>query len=103
MTGFLARHGRTLVGAALGAAAGGAYAFFIGCKTGTCPLTGDVRVASVLFGFMGAVLGAPAAPSSQDRSSRRAGPSSRSETTTETTTAPAQNASTNPGDAGAPS
>jgi hypothetical protein len=49
-----------VVGAALGAAAAGAYAWFIGCETGTCPLTSNVWIATLYGTFVGAVAGWPA-------------------------------------------
>ncbi len=55
-------HWRTAAGAAIGAVAGAAYAYFIGCRTGTCPLTGDVRTAALFFGFTGAMVGFPGSP-----------------------------------------
>lgn len=56
---FLRTHLRTILGALAGALAGAAYAYFIGCRTGTCPLTGDARVAAVFFGITGALVAAP--------------------------------------------
>jgi hypothetical protein len=50
---------RTAVGVLAGAAAGAAYAHFIGCHTGTCPLTGNVWTAALFFGFTGGVVLAP--------------------------------------------
>jgi uncharacterized protein DUF6132 len=50
---------RTVLGALAGALAGAAYAHFIGCHTGTCPLTGNVWTAALFFGFTGAVVFAP--------------------------------------------
>lgn len=50
---------RTALGAAAGAAGGAAYAYFIGCHTGTCPLTGNVWTAALFFGFTAAVVSAP--------------------------------------------
>ena len=44
-----------LVGAALGAA----YAHFIGCRTGTCPITSSVWTAAVYGGVFGALIGWP--------------------------------------------
>ena len=55
-----------LLGAAVGAIGGGLYAHFIGCKTGTCLITGDVRNASVFFGITGAIVGLPG-PKRRDR------------------------------------
>lgn len=52
-------HARTVAVGAVGAAMGAAYAYFIGCHTGTCPITSSVWTAS-LYGFgVGAVLGWP--------------------------------------------
>jgi hypothetical protein len=50
---------RTAAGALAGAAGGAAYAYFVGCHTGTCPLTGNVWGAALFFGFTGAVVLAP--------------------------------------------
>jgi len=50
---------RTALGAALGATGGAGYAYFIGCHTGTCPLTGNVWIAALFFGFTGSVILAP--------------------------------------------
>lgn len=50
---------RVAVVGGLGAAAGAAYAYFVGCRTGTCPITSSVPNAS-LYGFaVGAILGWP--------------------------------------------
>ena len=53
-------HWRTVLGAALGAAGGAGYAHFIGCRTGTCPLTSNVWTAGLFFGFTGGLVGWPA-------------------------------------------
>jgi len=50
---------RAALAAALGAAGGAAYAHFIGCRTGTCPLTSNVWVAGLYGAFIGAVAGWP--------------------------------------------
>lgn len=50
---------RTLLGVAIGAVLGGGYAYFIGCRTGTCPLTSSVWTAAAFFGFTGGVVGFP--------------------------------------------
>ena len=55
----LRAHWRTLAGVAIGAVLGGAYAQLIGCRTGTCPLTGNVWIAAAFFGFTGGVVGLP--------------------------------------------
>ncbi len=52
-------HWRTAAGALLGALAGAAYAYFIGCSSGTCPLTSNVWTAALFFGFTGGVVGIP--------------------------------------------
>jgi uncharacterized membrane protein YsdA (DUF1294 family) len=52
-------HARAAVAAILGGAAGAAYAHFVGCRTGTCPLTSNVWVASMYGGAVGAILGWP--------------------------------------------
>jgi hypothetical protein len=55
MTALLRRHWRTALGAGLGALAGGLYAHFVGCRTGTCALTSSVWKASLFFGITGAL------------------------------------------------
>lgn len=52
-------HLRTAVSAGLGAAAGAAYAHFVGCKTGTCPITSSVWTASLYGAAVGALAGWP--------------------------------------------
>ncbi len=53
-------HWRTALGAILGAAGGAAYAHFVGCRTGTCPLTSNVWTAGLFFGFAGGLAAWPA-------------------------------------------
>ena len=62
-TTLLRRHWRTLLGVAVGAAGGAAYAHFVGCRTGTCLLTSNVWTAALFFGFTGGVVAGPSAPS----------------------------------------
>ncbi len=49
----------TAISAALGAVLAGAYAYFIGCKTGTCPITSDVPTASIYGSIVGLLVGWP--------------------------------------------
>jgi hypothetical protein len=49
---------RIIVGALIGAGIGFAMYKFIGCRTGACPLTGNPFVAMLLWGLMGALVGA---------------------------------------------
>ncbi len=65
--GFSRSHLRTVAGAVIGAAAGAAYAHFIGCRTGTCPITSSVWTA----GLYGAVVGALAGWPGRDRPAGR--------------------------------
>ena len=69
MTALLRRHWRTLLGAALGAAAGALYAHFIGCRTGTCALTSNPWTAAAFFGLTGAIALAPGAPRGDEEGS----------------------------------
>jgi membrane protease YdiL (CAAX protease family) len=50
---------RAAVVAVLCASAAFAYAHFVGCRTGTCPLTSNAWIASLYGGVTGAVLGWP--------------------------------------------
>lgn len=51
--------GRTLVGVLLGGAAGALYGQYVGCLTGSCPLTSNPWTAGVLGAVLGASLSAP--------------------------------------------
>ncbi len=63
MTAFWRRlsrsHVRTAIAATLGAAAGAAYAHFVGCRSGTCLITSTVWGASLFGAVVGTVLGWP--------------------------------------------
>ncbi len=52
-------HLRTALVAAAGATAGAAYAHFVGCRTGTCPITSSIWNASLYGAAVGAILGWP--------------------------------------------
>lgn len=47
---------RLAMGAAAGAAVGFAIYYFIGCRTGTCPLTADPYTAMLVYGIFGAFI-----------------------------------------------
>lgn len=50
---------RAVITGLLGASAAAAYAHFVGCRTGTCPLTSSVWIASFYGGAVGALVGWP--------------------------------------------
>jgi hypothetical protein len=50
---------RAAIAGILGASAAAAYAHFVGCRTGTCPLTSNVWIASLYGAAVGAVIGWP--------------------------------------------
>ncbi len=50
---------RPAIYALLGGAAGFAYYYFIGCASGTCPITGNPYVSTMYGAFMGTVVGWP--------------------------------------------
>jgi hypothetical protein len=47
---------RLLLGAALGGGLGFAFYKFVGCSTGTCPLTSNPVISSIYGAVMGALL-----------------------------------------------
>ncbi len=47
---------KTIIFTLVGALAGFLYAFFVGCKTGTCPITSNKFIATIFMGFFGFVL-----------------------------------------------
>ena len=49
---------RMVVGGVAGVLFGLAVYKFIGCRTGTCPLTGNPYIASVLWGIVGLAMAA---------------------------------------------
>ncbi len=62
---------RALAFGALGAAAGAAYAHFIGCRTGTCPITSNVWVSAVYGATVGGLVGWPARSASANGAKAR--------------------------------
>ena len=46
---------KTLIGAAVGAAFGYAMYRFVGCKTGTCPITASPWTSMLVWGIVGAI------------------------------------------------
>jgi uncharacterized membrane protein YeaQ/YmgE (transglycosylase-associated protein family) len=48
---------KTILGAVAGAAVGFLIYRFVGCKTGTCPLTSNPWTAMVVWGIIGAIAG----------------------------------------------
>jgi hypothetical protein len=56
---FSRSHYRTLAVAFAGAGVGAAYAHFVGCTTGTCPITSNVWTAALYGGGVGALAGWP--------------------------------------------
>jgi len=49
---------RIIIGGLIGAAIGAAMYKFVGCKSGACPLTGNLWIAMFLWGLMGVMLAA---------------------------------------------
>jgi hypothetical protein len=47
---------RTIIGGVLGALVGFAAYKFIGCRTGTCPLTANPYVAMTIWGLIGVMM-----------------------------------------------
>jgi len=47
---------RMALGGVVGAAIGFGVYYFIGCRTGTCPLTGNPYVAMILWALMGVMV-----------------------------------------------
>ena len=49
----LQKHGMTILGIVLGAIAGYAWFRFVGCSTGSCPITSNPWTSSIYGGVMG--------------------------------------------------
>jgi hypothetical protein len=69
---------RPAITAALGALAGGLYAHFVGCRTGTCPLTSSIWTASIYGAFVGGAAGWPGRPEGSRRQAPGSGPDAAS-------------------------
>jgi len=46
-----------IAGILVGALAGYSYWYYVGCYSGTCPITSNWHISSVYGGFMGGLLG----------------------------------------------
>ncbi len=57
MLDFILKYKRYLIGIALGAVAGYAYWHFIGCNSGTCPLTSTWHNSTLYGAVVGALFG----------------------------------------------
>ncbi len=53
---------RVLVGTVIGGALGFAFYYFIGCKTGACPITGNPWISTFYGAGMGILFTLPDAP-----------------------------------------
>lgn len=53
LTAFLRRRWKPILGVVVGAGLGAAYAHWVGCSTGGCPLTSNPLVAAPLGGLLG--------------------------------------------------
>ena len=49
----LQKHGMTILGIVLGAIAGYGWFWFVGCSTGSCPITSNPWTSSIYGGVMG--------------------------------------------------
>jgi hypothetical protein len=64
---FLVRSWKPILGVVIGAGAGAAYAHFVGCTTGGCPLTSNPLITAALGGLMGySLVGAFSSPGKKD-------------------------------------
>jgi Family of unknown function (DUF6132) len=52
-------HGRTFIGALCGVVAGALYAHFVGCRTGSCPITSSIWTSALYGGAVGVLAGWP--------------------------------------------
>lgn len=55
---LLRRNKGLWAGFALGALAGYAYYYFVGCASGSCPISSNPLISMLYVGVMGAILGA---------------------------------------------
>ncbi len=65
MLNFIIKYKRYFIGIILGAVAGYLYWYFIGCTSGTCPITSKWYNSSVYGAIFGVLLAAPGKKSKQ--------------------------------------
>ena len=53
---LLKRNLRSIIGIVIGAAGGAAYYHFVGCRTGTCPLTSNIYIMLAYGALLGYLL-----------------------------------------------
>ncbi|MBW2260616.1 MAG: hypothetical protein JRG91_01480 [Deltaproteobacteria bacterium] len=68
---FVRRRWKPLLGVAVGAGLGAAYAHFVGCGAGGCPLTSNPLIAAPLGGLLGWSLTGWGSSGSDDEGNRR--------------------------------
>ena len=56
MKTFIKEHLLKIIGATLGAVAGYLYYHFVGCASGTCPITSNPYISVIYGGFLGYLL-----------------------------------------------
>ena len=56
MDKFKGRTGRIILASVIGAALGYAYYYFIGCNSGTCPITSNPYISTVYGGVAGIII-----------------------------------------------
>ena len=56
MKEFIKKHFLKIIGALIGSVAGFAYYYFVGCSSGTCPITSNPYISVVYGGFLGYLL-----------------------------------------------
>ena len=52
---FIKKYYITLIGIAIGSLAGFAYYYFVGCSSGSCPITSQWHISTMYGAFMGLV------------------------------------------------
>uniref|UniRef100_UPI003217DF00 DUF6132 family protein n=1 Tax=uncultured Draconibacterium sp. TaxID=1573823 RepID=UPI003217DF00 len=76
MANFLEKYKWKLVGVAVGAVAGYAYYYFIGCNSGTCPIQSHWHTSTLYGGLIGYVF---SNSPKKDKSERKQGVSQKKE------------------------
>ena len=70
MKNSILKYKSILIGAAIGAVLGYAYYYFVGCQSGTCPITSN-PINSTLYGaLMGGILGSSSKQKQQQQTEK---------------------------------
>jgi gas vesicle protein len=70
MKNSLVKYKSILFGVAIGAVLGYAYYYFVGCQSGTCPITSNPIISTLYGALMGGILGSSSKQKQQQQTEK---------------------------------